>query len=256
MTDSITGASLAVRMQQFQQRFGVRLENSGYLAQALVISDDLKAAKRSGVSQHGLESIGDGILTTVVRERMLVRFTNNPPGFHPSCDLLLSNRFLAEVCRRLQFHRYAEISPNHVWAQITSEPEHGWSQQADLVEALIGAIYMGASFEAAKEFVLEVLWPVFVRLAPDPSLPSPQGILSRYVQEKHGVAPIYRLRARLVHPVDKTKVRLKVDVSANQKILATAVEVGYYNAQRRAAVKALTQRFGFTNKQIREQTSW
>lgn len=134
-----------------------RLEKSiGY------VFSDKKLLKRAfihasadvGESYERLEFLGDAVLALAVSEHLFFEKPTDPEGELTKCRAALVNETaLAEVARSLGFGEYLTLGRGERNSGGAEKP----SIQADIVEAVIGAVYIDGGFEKAKRLVIRLL---------------------------------------------------------------------------------------------------
>lgn len=139
-----------------------------------------------------LEFLGDGVLNCVVAHLLYQRFPKLPEG-----DL-----------SRLRAHLVKEVTLSQI-AQNLSLGDHlvlgegelrsgGWrrpSLLADALEAVIGAVFLDAGFEAAQAAVARLYAPLLEHLDPKTVGKDPKTLLQEYLQGRKLALPEYVLLA-------------------------------------------------------------
>lgn len=139
-----------------------------------------------------LEFLGDGVLNCVVAHLLYQRFPKLPEG-----DL-----------SRLRAHLVKEVTLSQI-AQNLSLGDHlvlgegelrsgGWrrpSLLADALEAVIGAVFLDAGFEAAQATVARLYAPLLEHLDPKAVGKDPKTLLQEYLQGRKLALPEYVLLA-------------------------------------------------------------
>lgn len=128
-------------------RLGHQFQQPTLLEQALT--------HRSCKGQHNerLEYLGDAVLSLVIAETLYANFPKAREG-----DLtrmraaLVKGVTLAEIAQELRLSEYLRLGPG----ELKSGGFRRESIQADVVEAILGAIYLDAGMQACKERIL--LW--------------------------------------------------------------------------------------------------
>jgi 23S rRNA maturation mini-RNase III len=130
--------------EALQQRLGHHFANAALLAQALT--------HRSFSSTHNerLEFLGDSVLNLVVADLLFERLQSLPEG-----DL---SRVRANLVRQETLHHLAEgLELSDVLRLGEGESRSGGARRpsilADALEAVIGAVYLDAGFDAARTLV-------------------------------------------------------------------------------------------------------
>lgn len=165
---------------------GTAIENSLLLKQALT-----HKSKSSGVSEcyDRLEFLGDAVLDLVAREFLLLKYPGEDEG-------LLTRRKVKMVCRenlvkqgrRLNLLRYIKFADDvGKFSERTLD-----SVVADVVESLIGALYIDKGLDAARRFIkLELLEPASD--IESGAKRDPRTALQEYCQGLNYELPVYEL---------------------------------------------------------------
>jgi ribonuclease-3 len=144
-----------------------------------------------GVSNNErLEFIGDGVLNCVIAIALFRRYPDLAEG-----DL---SRMRANLVRQDALHRLA-VSLNLGDSLRLGEGElkSGGNQRpsilADAVEALIGAVYLDAGFEAAQAVIARLYLPLFDELSSGPVTKDAKTSLQEWLQGRKKPLPRYHL---------------------------------------------------------------
>ncbi len=137
-----------------------------------------------------LEFLGDGILDCVIAAALYARFPELPEG-----DL---SRLRAKLVRQDALHRLAlELSLGEALRLGEGELKSGGAQRpsilADALEALFGAIYLDAGFEAAAATVLRLYAPLLEALQPGKVRKDAKTGLQEWLQGRKKPLPRYVL---------------------------------------------------------------
>jgi ribonuclease III len=146
---------------------------------------DLKAAFPYG--NERLEFLGDRVLSLAMADLLLRRFPNDSEGqLAPRHAALVSARTLGEVARSIGLDHYRIV--------YRGAPAATAAILADMLEALLGAIFLDAGFEAATR-VVERLWDE--RLGShNPAPRPPKTQLQEWAQGRGLALPSYRQLSR------------------------------------------------------------
>jgi ribonuclease-3 len=180
-----------------------------------------------------LEFLGDRVLGMVIARALYDRYPNEPEGN-------LSKRYNALVDRETCAENGREIGVPGLIRLGKQAREDGASQSenvvGDVVEALIGALYLDGGMEAAERFILQ-LWEPDVssqRRAPQ----HPKSALQELAAAKGVKAPAYDVVARTgAHHTPKFTVRVTVPKLGE----ATADGTSKQEAETAAAAALLSQ---------------
>ncbi len=136
-----------------------------------------------------LEFLGDAVLELISTEYL---YQNYP---HPEGELtnfrsaLVNYRILSEIAKRLGLEDFIQMSKGEA-------KDTGRARQvilANVIEAVIGAIYLDRGYEAAKEFIMREIIVELPGIIHAGSYLDPKSKLQEIVQEKRGVTPAYNV---------------------------------------------------------------
>ena len=104
-----------------------------------------------------LEFLGDSVLGLSITDYLYRTFPDLPEGDLARLrSALVSTRALARVARQLDVGRHIRLGAGE---QLTKGRDKD-SILADTMEAILGAVYLSSSFEAAREAVLRLFTPL------------------------------------------------------------------------------------------------
>ncbi|MEY4544027.1 MAG: hypothetical protein RL685_222 [Pseudomonadota bacterium] len=147
-------------------------------------------ANEQGLARHNqrLEFLGDAVLGLCVSEHLFLRFPNADEGVLTSIRAQLVNTdALADWAREqqiadsLRLGRGAEVSNLRTSNNVL----------ADLVEALIGAVYLDCGPDSARAVCARFVEPRLELLASERTRLDPKTELQQRVQAQGGAAPTY-----------------------------------------------------------------
>ena len=150
-------------------------------------------AHEQGASvQHNqrLEFLGDAVLQVILTRELYEKFPAFDEGSLTKARAKLVNRrALAEQARHLGLGEFLVLS--------RGEEAHGGRERpsalADAFEAVVGAIFLDAGYETAREFVLRRFHEAFGELSVLPILENPKGELQELLQARSSESPEYRV---------------------------------------------------------------
>lgn len=169
-----------------EQAFGYRFKDRQLLQVALT--------HRSYCSPHNerLEFLGDAILNAVVARRLFDRFPTLPEG-----DL---SRLRANLVRQDSLRQHAvALSLGEFLRLGEGEQKSGGHQRpsilADALEALFGAVWLDAGFDAASEVIGRLYQGMIDQLTPGQEIKDAKTRLQEYLQGRRLALPQYALTA-------------------------------------------------------------
>jgi ribonuclease-3 len=173
---------------EIERRIGYTFADRALLASALTHASALKSPSDHAASYQRLEFLGDHVLGLVVSAMLFRAFPNGDEGE-------LSKR-LADLVRRETCADVAHILELDVGIKLgavgaaSSAERLRKSVLGDICEAVIGAIFIDGSYQAAADFV-ERAWSDRLR-KPMRALRDPKTVLQEWAQGRGLPTPTYR----------------------------------------------------------------
>lgn len=163
-------------------------------------------ASTGNANYERLEFLGDRILGMVIADALYRRYPSEPEGN-------LSKRFNGLVDRETCAQNGREIGVPALLRLGKQAREDGASQSGnvvgDVVEALIGALYLDGGIEAAKAFILNLWEPDLANQRRAPQ--HPKSALQELAAAKGVKAPLYEVVSRTgAHHAPRFTVRVIV----------------------------------------------
>jgi ribonuclease-3 len=171
-------------LEALQQRLQHHFKDARLLSQALT--------HRSFSADHNerLEFLGDSVLNLAVSRLLFMRLTDLPEG-----DL---SRVRANLVKQDTLHRLAlDLSlPGLIRlgeGELRSGGQRRPSILADALEALIGAVFLDAGYEAAEALVTRLFDKVDITPTMSAATKDPKTQLQEWLQARRHQLPIYRV---------------------------------------------------------------
>jgi ribonuclease-3 len=169
-----------------QSRLGHTFKDAALLQQALT--------HRSHSSLHNerLEFLGDSILNCVVASLLFDRYSKIDEG-----DLsrlranLVKQQSLYEIAQRLELSQFLRLGEGELKSGGFRRP----SILADTLEALFGAIFLDAGFNAARDVIRALYIPILDTVDPKTLGKDAKTLLQEYLQGKKIALPQYNVVA-------------------------------------------------------------
>jgi ribonuclease-3 len=169
-----------------QNRLGHEFNDAALLQQALT--------HRSHSSLHNerLEFLGDSILNCVVASLLFDRYARIDEG-----DLsrlranLVKQQSLYEIAQRLELSQFLRLGEGELKSGGFRRP----SILADTLEALFGAIFLDAGFEAARKAIRSLYIPILDTVDPKTLGKDAKTLLQEFLQGKKIALPQYNVVA-------------------------------------------------------------
>lgn len=173
-----------------QGRLGYVFRDAGLLQ--LALTHPSVAHEQGSAAQHNqrLEFLGDAVLQLILTSELYQKFPTVGEGLLTKARAQMVNRrALARQARHLELGGHLILSRG----EETSGGRDRASALADAFEALLGAIFLDAGFDGAREFILRQFRGAFGGLEAIPNLENPKGELQELLQAGSTEAPQYQL---------------------------------------------------------------
>ena len=139
-------------VSKLEKKINYIFHNKVYLNQALTHKSIDKKPRNN---YERLEFLGDAVLDIIVSRELMREFPEGDEGFLTLRRAsLVQKPYLANIGQLLDLMDYLKIEQN-VNLDIEKIAE---KQQANLFEALIGAIYLDGGIEPCKKLILDTIW--------------------------------------------------------------------------------------------------
>jgi ribonuclease III len=197
------------------------------------------ALTHKSLSSHNnerLEFLGDAILNLYVSERLFNTYGSLKEG--------KLTRFKASIVSRENLHRVAinlELS-NHIKLG-KGESLQGNSILGNVLEALIGAIFLDSDYSETKNVLDNIFKDDFLKLVEEEELKDPKSTLQELIQKQYQSLPIYSLNEQIS---DKKENQFKVTCSVVEGNLVTQ---GKGNTRKGAELNAASNMLELIQKQ-------
>lgn len=175
---------------QLQERLGRPFRDGQLLL--LALTHPSLAHENGEPTPHNqrLEFLGDAVLQLVLTEKLYARFPEFDEGqLSKSRAKLVNGETLAAMAGTLGLGRHLILSRGE---ELNGGRDRA-STLADALEALLGAIYLDAGLEAAREFILREFDPAISELDTLPGIDNPKGELQEYLQARSAAPPEYAI---------------------------------------------------------------
>lgn len=178
-------------LPDFQQRLGHAFADEGLLRQALTHASFGHEKRQKTPDNQRLEFLGDAVLQLAVTAELYRRFPELPEGEMTVLRARLVNR------HHLQLLAQGLALGDHLIlgrGEEISEGRQRGSILADAMEAVIGAVFAEAGWEAARPIILRLLESSLATLTDESNaaVANPKGSLQEKLQAEGDNPPAYR----------------------------------------------------------------
>lgn len=232
-------APLSQALQALQQRLGYTFADGGLLARAVT-------HKSFGADHYErLEFLGDAVLSLGVSALLYRRFDRSDEG-----DL---TRVRAHLVRQDMLFKLAQqLGLPQVMRLSEGEAKGGGAQRpsilADALEAIIGAVYLDAGFDAARDLVLRLFEPLVAESTMDDWSKDAKTTLQEWLQGRKLAVPTYRIEETRGKAHEQTfVVACELPV---QGLVVTGEGLSRRAAEQAAAQAALTRLQALSSKEL------
>ena len=169
-----------------QRLIGYNFHNQALLAQALT------HRSFGSMNNERLEFLGDGVLNFIIASQLYLAFPKLDEG-----DLsrlrahLVKEPTLGELALTLNIGDALRLGEGELKSGGWRRP----SVLADALEAIIGAVFLDAGFDAAEMVVIKLFTPLIEKIDPKSIGKDPKSLLQEYLQSKKIDVPIYEVLA-------------------------------------------------------------
>jgi ribonuclease-3 len=179
-----------------------------------------------------LEFLGDAVLSLVISEILYLKFPQQDEGTLSRLRAnLVNGEALARRARELELGDELLLGPG----EMKSGGFRRDSILAGAMEALIGAAYLEAGFDTARELVRAVLHEDIEAISPERAIKDPKTRLQEYLQARRLPLPEYRVLSVAGH--DHAQIfRVECQVSGLDRVLS-----GEGSSRRKAEQEAAEQ---------------
>lgn len=221
-------------MQKNKQSIELHFKNPDLLKQALTHRSWVNENTRNNGTNERLEFLGDAVLEFVVSKEIYNKFPNEEEGYLTSLRAnLVNTKNLSEVAIKLGLGEMMLLSKG----EVDGGGRTNSSLLADLVEAVIGALFIDQGMQASEKFIQNYILVDTERKSKMP-LKDAKSLLQEKVQAKNLPAPKYQV-VNEVGP-DHNK-KFTIEVIVNSSVLAEGIGRSKSEAEQDAASNALTK---------------
>ena len=215
---------------QLEQQLNYHFKDKQLIIEALTHKSNKKP-----YNNERLEFLGDAVLDLIVGEYLFMKFPHSNEGVLSKIRASLVNESgFTLLARKLNLGSFIFLS-------IAEENNNGRDKPSLLsnaFEAIIGAIYLEAGLDKAKEVSIRLLEACHPKIDLDSLSKDYKTALQELTQATHGMTPVYTL-VEASGPDHKKE--FIIAVSLDEKTIATAKGKSKKEAQQKAAQQALKE---------------
>jgi len=212
-----------------ENKINYLFHNSDYLVQAFTHKSISALPKRN---YERLEFLGDAVIDIIISRELMREFPEGDEGFLTQKRAsLVRKSFLAKISKMLDLldHINIESSVNMSIEKIAEK------QQANLYEAIIGAIYLDGGIEPCRNLILDTIWAHRTEAWKETNY---KGKLIEYCHIKDIGSPTFNVKDITGPDHQKT---FEIEVKIDDQSFSTGIGLDKKSAEQTAAKIALEQ---------------
>lgn len=222
------------KFKKLSQKLNIEFNDINILIKAFTHRSFLNENRNSGLEHNErLEFLGDAVLELAVTDFLFKKFPKKPEGEMTSLRSALVNAItLSKVAEGLGLNEFLLLSKGEA-------KDEGRARQyilANVIEALIGAIYLDKGYEVAREFIDKNVHTLIDEVIENKKFIDSKSLFQEMAQEHMGFTPRYDL-IKEVGP-DHNKI-FTVGVFLGDIHIATGEGKSKQEAETQAAYKGL-----------------
>ena len=201
-------------MESLESRIGYKFRNSLLLAESLTHPSLAYESQKPHFDNQRLEFLGDSVIQLVLTEALFQRFPQFPEGRLTKLRArMVSKKGLTGLAQSIELGTYVMLGKG----EEASGGRERASTLADAFEAVIGAIYLDGSLDAARKVLMELTKAPLAAIAEEPEEKNPKGELQETLQSISPESPVYELKSESGPDHDK---QFECEVTWNGRSLA------------------------------------
>lgn len=218
---------------KFSQTCEISIQNKDLFIEAMTHRSYLNENKKHNYPHNErMEFLGDAVLELVVTEYLFLNFKSPEGELTAWRASLVNGEMLARVAREIGIEEFLMMSKGE--AKDTGKARN--YLLANAVEAIIGALYLDAGYDNAKDFIIKNIVVHIDEILEKKLYLDPKSFFQEKAQEHSNVTPHYKLISETGPDHDRTFV---VGVFLGEKKVAEGSGRSKQDAQREAAKQGL-----------------
>ncbi|GAC1445991.1 MAG: hypothetical protein NVSMB52_09180 [Chloroflexota bacterium] len=223
------------RVQKLQEDLGLRFNSSTLVREALTHRSYLNEIDQAWPSNERLEFLGDSVLGLISTDYLFHRFPDLGEGELTNLrSALVRTETLARFSQAINLGKYLFLGRG----EEMSRGRHRPGGLACAFEALLGAVYIDAGYEAARTFALRFIEPELTTVVEGRLHKNAKSLLQELVQSRMQQTPTYYLVEETGPDHAKS---FTVEVRIGNRVLGRGHERSKRSAEQAAAEAALEQ---------------
>ncbi len=224
-------------LTEFEKKIEVDFRNKELLRQAFIHRSYINENKGFGLTHNErLEFLGDAVLELIITDFLYKKYPGKPEGDLTAYRSALVN---ADTCAGIAKSLGME---EHLLLSKGESKDRGRARQyilANVLEAVIGAIYLDQGMVKAKEFIETHFTPLIETIISAGSHVDAKSLFQEKAQEFDGITPSYKTVKESGPDHDK---KFTVGVYVGKELVAQGDGESKQDAEQNAAKEALSKK--------------
>lgn len=230
-------------LKLFEKLCNIRFKSLGLLNHAFCHRSYAHEANNPINSNERLEFLGDSVLGLIISEYLYHTLPEKNEGELAKIkSFVVSEESLSSLAQKIRVDNYILIGKGEEYSGGRTKK----TLLADALEAIIGAYYIDAGYQAVKRFVLSLLIPEIEKVVQDKHKKDYKSLLQEYVQKRYKTYPRYVVVEKKGPDHDRTFI---IEVIINNKSYGKGLGKNKKEAEQQAAGVAYHTIMGKNNLQ-------
>lgn len=184
-------------------------------------------------SYERLEFLGDAILEMLITVYLYQKYPDKQEGYLTAArSAIVRTESLSEISLKYGFNEFIRMSKG----EESTGGRKNASTLEDVIESIIGSLFVDGGLETAKSFFEKFVLPNAVEIIVEDKLKDSKSLLQEKIQAQGGVSPLYESISET--GPDHEKI-FEIAAIINNKRVATGTGRNKQEAEQKAAQKAL-----------------
>lgn len=179
-----------MNIEALERKIDVQFKDQSLVERAFIHRSYINEHPKLGLEHNErLEFLGDAVLELVVTDYLYRTFPNPEGDLTNWRSALVKTESLSSVAAKLNLGEHLRLSRGEAKGNARSRA----LIHANVVEALIGAIYLDQGYDAAKGFITAQIISTLEGILADGSWVDPKSKFQELAQEQEGATPVYKV---------------------------------------------------------------
>ena len=174
--------------EKLEETIGYKFKEKKLLEEALTHPSMSQYKNQKGFNYERLEFLGDSVLSCIIIDYLIKRYKNETEGqLSKRKAFLVSKQTISSIAKGLNVGDFMILSKG----EEQNGGRNNISNLENVLEAIIGAVFLDSDFVTTQKFVLEI-WSRFDEWTDNVPI-DPKTELQEWTQKHFKTLPVYRL---------------------------------------------------------------